>query len=175
MKKISLILFLSAAFLLLSCGGSEAAADIPECSEKLLFPCTDAVRGLVWSEKAAHQKNWDEAVFYCENLEEGGVNNWRLPNIDELRTLIQDCYGTVTGSECHVSDEAGCLSYDSCWSKFCYCEFDEEKEYSKFSDSGGFWSSSLSGTEGAWYINFSDAKILDDPKENSYSVRCVSD
>lgn len=172
MKKFSLIFLLSAAFLLLSCGGSESAADIPECSGNSVFPCTDAVSGFIWSEKASRPKNWDEALFYCENLEEGGIKNWRLPNIDELRTLIQDCYGTVTGSECMVSDARGCLSYDSCWSTFCYCEFDE-KGYSKFSDLGSFWSSSAANEEGAWYINFYEAKLIDDYKENSYSVRCV--
>lgn len=175
MKKFFIILLLSAAFLLLSCGGSETAADIPECSEKLLFPCTDKASGLIWSVPSPHLKNWDDAVFYCESLEEND-QEWRLPDIDELRTLIQSCYGTVTGSECRVSEKNKCLSFDLCWSTFCYCELDEDKKYSKFGDLGGFWSSSLSGTEGgAWYINFSEAKIFDDTKENSYRVRCVSD
>ena len=51
--------------MLLSCGGSEPAADVPECGEDLSFPCTDPASGLVWSEKAHLQKNWDEALFYC--------------------------------------------------------------------------------------------------------------
>ena len=173
MKKYSFVFILLTAFFLLSCGGSESAVDVPECGEDLLFPCTDPASGIVWSNQSARQKNWEDALFYCENLEENGIKKWRLPNIDELRTLIQDCYGTVTGSECRVSDAGGCLSYASCWSTFCYCEFDENSKYSKFGDSGGFWSSSEENMEGAWYINFLEAKIVDDDKGSSYNVRCI--
>ena len=172
MKKFAFLLT-AVIFIMVSCGGSESAADVPECGEKPEFPCLDAASGLVWSEQAPHSKNWDEALFYCENLEENGMKEWRLPNIDELRTLIKDCYGTVIGGECRVSDARGCLSYDVCWSKFCYCESDYSAKYSKFSDLGGLWSSSEAGTEGAWYINFYEAKIIDDYKESTYGVRCV--
>lgn len=173
MKNIFLILLLSAAFLLSSCGGSEQAADLPECGEDPVFPCTDTASGLIWSNLSPHQKVWSEAVFYCENLDEAGVKKWHLPSIDELRTLVQDCYGTVTGGECRVSERSGCLSYDLCWSSSCLCEFDESGKYSRFGDHGGFWSSSEISSEGAWYINFYEAKIVDDEKQSSYSVRCV--
>ncbi len=173
MKKYSFVFLVFAVFLLSSCGGSGSSADIPECGENPVFPCVDAASGFAWSAKTSHSKVWSEAVFYCENLEEGGIKKWHLPNIDELRTLVQDCYGTVTGSECGVSDARGCLSYDSCWSTFCLCEFDESGKYSKFGDLGGLWSSSEMGSEGAWYINFFEAKIVDDEKQSSYSVRCV--
>ncbi|MBP5202100.1 DUF1566 domain-containing protein [bacterium] len=173
MKKIFFVFILSAAFLLSSCGGSESATDIPECVENQVFPCIDAVSGLSWSEKTSHSKIWSEAVFYCENLEEGGIRKWRLPNIDELRTLVQECSGTVTGGECHVSHERGCLSYDSCWSRSCLCELDESGKYSKFGDLGGLWSSSETGDEGAWHIDFYEAKIVDVHKQDSYAVRCV--
>ena len=173
MKNIFLLFLLSAVFLLSSCGGSESAADIPECGENPTFPCTDTVSGLIWSAKAPLSKIWSDAAFYCENLEEAGVKKWRLPNIDELRTLVQDCYGTVTGGECRVSDERNCLSYDSCWSMFCLCEFDDGGKYSKFNDLDGLWSLSEAGTEGAWYINFYEAKIVDDEKQSSHGVRCV--
>ena len=172
MKKIIEFFLIGTFFLILSCGGG-SDPDFPECGENPVFPCSDPESGLVWSEKASHSKIWSEAVFYCENLEEGGAKKWRLPNIDELRTLVQECYGTVTGSECRVSDARGCLSYDLCWSTFCLCEFDDSGKYSKFSDSDWFWSSSEAGEEGAWYINFYEAKIVDDHKQSSHSVRCV--
>ncbi len=174
MKKYSFVFLVFAVFLLSSCGDSGSSADIPECGENPVFPCVDAASGFAWSAKTSHSKVWSEAVFYCENLEEGGVKNWRLPNIDELRTLVQDCYGTVTGGECRVSDERNCLSYDLCWSTFCLCSFDESGKYSRFGDSGGLWSSSEAGEEGAWYINFYEAEIVDVHKQNSYVVRCIN-
>lgn len=173
MKKIIAFFLICPLFLIFSCGGGESEPEIPECDENFVFPCTDAATGLAWSEKTIHSKIWSEAVFYCENLEEFGVKKWRLPNIDELRTLVQECRGTVTGGECMVSDARGCLSYDSCWSTSCLCKFDESVKYSKFGDLGGLWSSSEMGDEGAWYINFYEAEIVDVHKQNSYYVRCV--
>ena len=41
-----------------------------------------------WSNKAPSEMKWIDAVDYCNNLNEGGYSNWRLPNIDELKTLI---------------------------------------------------------------------------------------
>jgi len=33
-------------------------------------------------------KTWFEATRYCENLTLGGFNNWRLPNINELYSIV---------------------------------------------------------------------------------------
>ena len=48
------------------------------------------------------QMDWDESVAYCRNLREGGFSDWRLPTIDELRTLIQNCKATQTGGACNI-------------------------------------------------------------------------
>lgn len=60
-----------------------------------------------------------EAEEYCKKLDEGGHTDWRLPNIDELRTLVRNSRKTETGGECKVSEKSGCLSVDcaeSCFS-----------------------------------------------------------
>ena len=62
-----------------------------------------------WSNKAL-AAFWSDAVNYCKKLNENGYNDWRLPNIDELRTLIKNCSKTETGGECQVSEQNGCLS-----------------------------------------------------------------
>jgi hypothetical protein len=45
--------------------------------------------GLMW-QKADDgvYRNWADAGQYCENLDLGGHDDWRLPNIDELKTLV---------------------------------------------------------------------------------------
>ena len=33
---------------------------------------------------------WREALAYCEDLEWGGFDDWRLPNIMELRSIVDN-------------------------------------------------------------------------------------
>jgi len=33
-------------------------------------------------------KTWVEAINYCENLTLGGYTDWRLPNINELKSIV---------------------------------------------------------------------------------------
>ena len=48
---------------------------------------TDNETGLIW-QKTYETKNFSEALSYCENLSYAGHNDWRLPNINELISLI---------------------------------------------------------------------------------------
>lgn len=48
---------------------------------------TDTTTGLVW-QKSYVSKTWQEALSYCENLEYAGFSDWRLPNKNELITLL---------------------------------------------------------------------------------------
>ncbi|MBR4531566.1 PEGA domain-containing protein [bacterium] len=47
-------------------------------------------KGLQWSNIAEDEMTQNEAINYCENLNEGEYSDWRLPNIDELRTLVNN-------------------------------------------------------------------------------------
>ncbi len=60
---------------------------------------TDNDTGLMWMKQSADIDNdnisdaidfmsWKDALIYCENLEYSGYTDWRLPNINELRTLV---------------------------------------------------------------------------------------
>ena len=59
---------------------------------------TDYLTGLVWLKNAgcAGQRNWNEALNYCNNLASGScgltdgsvAGDWRLPNIIELESLV---------------------------------------------------------------------------------------
>ncbi len=50
----------------------------------------DSLTGLMWTKNAndAGEKNWTNAIAYCEALDYGGFDDWRMPNRNELASLI---------------------------------------------------------------------------------------
>ncbi len=148
-----------------------------ECSPASLFPCHDSKTGKVWSSISENDMDWERAVMYCEDLEEDGKTDWRLPTIDELRTLIRNCKITATGGSCEVSESQGMLSVVD--AEGCSCEFDEEfsGKYSKLGDiSKTLWSSSEQSevdVDDAWKVDFNSAYIDVSSKSTVYFVRCV--
>ena len=154
---------------------------ISECGPESPTPCKDLSTGLMWSAKSL-DLDWSPAVTYCENLIEGGFDDWKMPTINELRTLIRNCEGTVTGGECAVSAE--CLS-SSCLNSSCRsCSSDSSGKYSKFSETDNLWSHSIvyMGSEDSsfvYIVNFANGavtaadKIIANNFIPSISVRCV--
>jgi len=52
---------------------------------------TDNLTGLMWTKNAnllGGYKTWQEALDYCNDLTLGGYSDWRLPNVNELESLI---------------------------------------------------------------------------------------
>ena len=50
---------------------------------------TDQYTGLMWQQDTAEeQMTWEEALGYCENLSLAGYDDWRLPNRNELQSLV---------------------------------------------------------------------------------------
>jgi hypothetical protein len=48
----------------------------------------DTFTGLMWKRRADGVMPWDAAIDYCNILEHGGYDDWRLPNVRELQSLI---------------------------------------------------------------------------------------
>ena len=133
--------------------------DIPECGSTTSgTPCKDPIKGWIWSEKSSEAMTWEEAVRHCDNMNEGDSEDWHLPNISELRTLIKDCPATEVGGACSVT--ANCLS-DGCWSENSCLSCTSDINHSKLGDTGWFWSASARAedNETAWGIYFSNAKL----------------
>ena len=49
---------------------------------------TDKSTGLMWFAITAGPMTWEEAIAYCEDLPLIEYDDWRLPNIKELRSLV---------------------------------------------------------------------------------------
>ncbi|MFO8240058.1 MAG: DUF1566 domain-containing protein [Dissulfuribacterales bacterium] len=49
---------------------------------------TDTQTGLMWQQAEAGSMNWEAALTYCEDLELAGYDDWRLPNRNELQSIV---------------------------------------------------------------------------------------
>lgn len=149
--------------------------DIEHCEERGCNESTgkcniwkDPVTGLTWSSVSEWRKEWDDAVSYCKKLSEGGYSDWRLPTIDELKTLSETDLESDPDWKCNVSDS--CTSYD-CWNREnCLSElFQGAKIRSMVND---LWSSNEVDSLYAWYVYFYEG-IEYSGKEWIRDVRCV--
>ena len=150
---------------------------IPECFTSIKTPCVDP-NGTTWSKKNLGLTTYDAAESFCENLTEGGYSDWKLPDIDQLRSLIQNCSATEAGSpSCKISLENNCISSFSECPCGQYCDLDSSGTYSKFGDTAYLWSSTETATTNIyWVINFYSAAFVNNDKEsgsNEYGARCV--
>ncbi len=48
----------------------------------------DTLTGLMWQQQTVGPMTWESALTYCENLSLGLTDDWRLPNRNELQSLV---------------------------------------------------------------------------------------
>jgi hypothetical protein len=146
----------------------------------------DETTGLLWQEppgsNAANAYHWQYAVAYCSALNLAGFDDWRLPTISELRSLIRECPPTELGGACGVTDS--CLEM-SCETGACYgctlqggpaiphgCYFSPEL----YGDCMWFWWSQNDCSDSwpnAWGVDFMEGDVGASDKEIPSSARCV--
>ncbi len=188
MKKILITMLLLSVFMVVSCGGGtkDDVGDTGNTGDTgdtgntgdMFNPedCTDKYphyhAGLCWSDKASNAMNLNNANSYCEGL--GG----RLPKIQKLRTLIQNCpqteYPQPDGQDpwCEAKEDPDKLA-DGDWTDACVtgCSGD----LNVFGDTGSFWSSTPTIEEEpvALCVNFTTGAVeIIDFTALGY-VRCV--
>jgi len=89
---------------------------------------TDTSTGLMWQKDGSTYMNWEGAVSYCENLTLAGYNDWRLPNANELQSLVD--YNRYNPS-INTSYFPNTMSYSSYWSS---TTFDRYPHFAWFVD-----------------------------------------
>jgi hypothetical protein len=108
------------------------------------------LNGLMWQdnkEAKTIKRDWQGAKDYCRNLSLGGYSDWKLPNIDELKSII-DKSRTPNIKKEFKNTASGSSTY---WSSSPY---DYVSNY-------------------AWYVYFKDGDSSGDGKAYEYSVRCA--
>jgi len=142
----------------------------------------DPITGLYWQNPPSTSAMiFSDAIQYCQDLSLGGVTDWRLPSISELRFLIQGCVNTTKDGACPVTDTC---TKTSCWNGLtcngcgvgsgpgpdaCYW-------YDDFTGTcSWYWSSSrVSGsTTFSWSVVFDEGKIAQNLTITSSYARCV--
>lgn len=126
---------------------------------------------LQWAKYPVFMATWEKAYEYCENLEENGFKDWRLPTIDELRSIVKKCPETATGGKCAISDKNGKLSLNDYDKQDCRgCRrggFD-------LPGNGWFWSASqVTGTDHFWVISFKNTRVSHGKRAVPYNAYCV--
>ena len=124
---------------------------------------------------------WIDALAHCDALTFGGLDDWRSPTIDELRSLVRGCYSTETGGSCPWTDECtedcGDFSCEGCEAMAgpgvdgCYWD-------AAFGgDCSVYWSSvtSPSVSTDAIYLSFQNGAAYVLEKTDSLYSRCVRD
>ncbi len=114
---------------------------------------TDNVTGFIWQqEDDGVTRSWDDAVKYCEELDLATFTDWRLPDVEELKSIVN--YGT----------------YDPA--------IDERFFPGANKMTMWYWSSTRSAEypSEAWFVAFSNGESRSDGAPNNYRdtyVRCV--
>lgn len=122
-----------------------------------------------------------DAKALCANLALCGFDDWVLPDIDQLRSLIRGCPNTQTGGACGIT--TSCLD-DACESTCMPCEEMMGPYSGCYSDPGLggpcslYWSSSTyysesRGTTRARFIGFTGGSINPGDTTDGGYVRCV--
>jgi len=105
---------------------------------------------LEWQYESAGEMSWNEALKYAQSLSLGGNDDWRLPTVLELDTL---------------------LDRKTLFDKMR----PDMREEIPFRDTLSYWSSTTfaNHTKNAWIVMFDGAYVLSYYKTNHYHVRCV--
>lgn len=109
---------------------------------------TDGTTKLEWQDDAVSSTlGWASAIDYCENLTLDTHSDWRLPNIKELTSIVDD-------TKSHPSIDNTVFQN---------------------TPSGHYWSSTTTAgnSSSMWYVDFNYGHQLGNDKSAFYNVRCV--
>ncbi len=112
---------------------------------------TDVSRKMQWQDNnISAEMSWMDAIETCEALSLGGHDDWRLPNINELRTIIDRSQDDPTVSPFFVYVGRNVL-FSSYWSS----------------------TTDSNNADSAWVAGFWRGEIVRFEKHADMFVRCV--
>lgn len=157
-------------------GGTGTPASDSDCDGGYL----DITSSLCWQQPPDEtRRTLQEATNYCDALDLAGQSNWRVPTIDEARSLVRDCAATALDGECPIRGGspstdlvADCYGCDAMAGR---CRWSEQLS----GDCTWFhWSSSPVADypgEGAWFLYYFNGSVNWESVQEQFMVRCVRD
>ncbi len=114
---------------------------------------TDNVTGLMWQqEDDSTERSWLSALTYCENLSLAAHTDWRLPNVKELVSIIDNSrYDPAINTTYFPNISYDDLSNTVYWSSTAYHPF----------------------TLAMWYVSFKSINVGVQNRSDTNFVRCV--
>ena len=108
---------------------------------------TDNATGLMWmQDDSGIAMNWEDALSYAEKFSYAGYDDWRLPNVKELQSIVDysGVFPAINSSMFNVTgitNEAGNDDYPYCWTSTTNPYFDPRE-------------GDIAGNCFAWYVAF---------------------
>jgi hypothetical protein len=158
------------------------ATTIPRFTDNSNGTVTDNHSGLMWTKDADlfsqvgnpyGWQNWSDAINSCKTCSVGGYDNWRLPQIRELMSLIHRAFYNPP-----LPDTLGTGHWTS---GNPFTNVMSEMEMNGYTLTNYYWSSTTAviynnDPSYAWVVNMYNGDVLYEPKEDPYpfvSVWCV--
>jgi hypothetical protein len=142
----------------ISCAGTGQDGDIqagvawpsPRFTDHGDGTVTDKLTGLMWIKDETKQMTWQEALDYVKTLNTASHTDWRLPNVEELRSLVD------------YSEKIPSLPQGQ---PFTNVQFDTYGYYSSTTDAFDIYD--------AWIVGFTNGYVGLINKSNNNYVRAV--
>lgn len=125
---------------------------------------TDNLTGLMWIKdlnmvNGGATLNWATALTLADGGTWCGYSDWRMPNINELRSLVNYGYASPANWLMYGSGSSG----SPACSGACFANVQANRYWTSSSDA--------SGTTSAWYVNMNNGTIGVGGKSNGTSYR----
>jgi hypothetical protein len=141
---------------------------------------TDTETGISWQAYTTGLQSWSEAKAFCEGLGSAPVDKWRMPTIEELRSLVFGCSTTAAGGVCPIATGCGvgCM-VQPCEGCGAFSGPGPGNSYlgaAFFENTGGSWSTATfdsNGDDMAFVLNVANGALQARATIGSFTARCV--
>uniref|UniRef100_UPI00405621AD Lcl domain-containing protein n=1 Tax=Candidatus Electronema sp. TaxID=2698783 RepID=UPI00405621AD len=121
--------------------------------------CSEGLSGMDCKEGKLKRYNWADAVKHFKNVKYAGYKDWRLPTIDELKTLVYCSKGQDKDEWCKNGSEKPTINQQA---------FPNTEAWAYWS-----WSPYMGNSAYAWYVNFRRGYSAYDSRAYVSAVRLV--